>query len=230
MESHRKTYKITFLGSQSVGKTSLITQYIYNNLQNAQSTIGIDFFIKNIEFPIQDSTKSSVNIRLKICDTAGQERFQSMISSYTRESFIACIVFDLSNGQSFKDLDMWIKMIKDNCEDAKILFIGNKRDLIPNFSPIIKSTNEVLEDTNYEITEDLKIIRNKIKEKCKELDALYCETSALNINSIDELEESLKKEVEKDLIKNNYYENRSEADVEVLNMEKKKKKKNFFCW
>lgn len=40
-------YKIVFLGDQSVGKTSIITQFMYDNFdRQTQASIGIDFFSK----------------------------------------------------------------------------------------------------------------------------------------------------------------------------------------
>jgi Ras-related protein Rab-6A len=42
-------YKLVFLGDQSVGKTSIITRFMYDKFDNTyQATIGIDFLSKTM--------------------------------------------------------------------------------------------------------------------------------------------------------------------------------------
>ncbi len=60
-------YKLVFLGDQGVGKTSMITRFMYDTFDNAyQATIGIDFLSKTMY--LEDRT-----VRLQLWDTAGQE-------------------------------------------------------------------------------------------------------------------------------------------------------------
>ncbi|KUI68820.1 Ras-related protein Rab-6A [Cytospora mali] len=50
-----KKFKLVFLGEQSVGKTSLITRFMYDSFDNMyQATIGIDFLSKVIRDMISD--------------------------------------------------------------------------------------------------------------------------------------------------------------------------------
>merc|ERR1711975_168330 len=73
-------YKLVFLGEQAVGKTSIITRFMYDTFDNNyQATIGIDFLSKTMY--LEDRT-----VRLQLWDTAGQERFRSLIPSYIRDS------------------------------------------------------------------------------------------------------------------------------------------------
>merc|ERR1711881_417042 len=89
-------YKLAFLGDQGVGKTSIITRFMYDTFDTAyQATIGIDFLSKTMF--LED--KSS--IRLQLWDTAGQERFRSLIPSYIRDSSAAVVVYDITNRVSF---------------------------------------------------------------------------------------------------------------------------------
>jgi small GTP-binding protein len=58
--------QLVFLGEQSVGKTSLITRFMYDTFDNTyQATIGIDFLSKTMY--LEDRT-----VRLQLWDTAGQ--------------------------------------------------------------------------------------------------------------------------------------------------------------
>ena len=82
-------FKLVFLGEQSVGKTSLITRFMYDSFDSTyQATIGIDFLSKTMH--LDDQT-----VRLQLWDTAGQERFRSLIPSYIRDSNVAIIVYDI---------------------------------------------------------------------------------------------------------------------------------------
>jgi Ras-related protein Rab-6A len=84
-------YKVVFLGDQGTGKTSIIKSFMYGSFdQNYQATIGIDFLSKTLY--LDDRT-----IRLQIWDSAGQERFRSLIPSYIRDSSVAVVVFDITS-------------------------------------------------------------------------------------------------------------------------------------
>lgn len=65
--------KIVVLGSQGVGKTSLVNRYVKNQFQPASttSTVGASFLTKRV---VDD--ESDTLVRLQIWDTAGQERFR----------------------------------------------------------------------------------------------------------------------------------------------------------
>ena len=73
--------KIVVLGSQGVGKTSLVHRYVKNAFTppTTTSTIGASFLTKRVV----DIDTSTV-VRLQIWDTAGQERFRSISKLYYR--------------------------------------------------------------------------------------------------------------------------------------------------
>ena len=99
-------YKLVFLGDQGVGKTSIITRFMYDSFDTAyQATIGIDFLSKTMY--LDDRT-----VRLQLWDTAGQERFRSLIPSYIRDSSVAVIVYDITNRNSFANTAKWIEDVR----------------------------------------------------------------------------------------------------------------------
>ena len=87
--------KIVVIGESSVGKTSIINQYI-NELfiDQSISTIGTDKFTK-IE------TINNKEIKLNIWDTAGQERFRSLTPLFLKGSNIVLMVYDITDKVSF---------------------------------------------------------------------------------------------------------------------------------
>lgn len=118
-------YKLVFLGDQSVGKTSVITRFMYDKFDNTyQATIGIDFLSKTMY--LEDRT-----VRLQLWDTAGQERFRSLIPSYIRDSSVAVVVYDVSNRTSFLNTARWIEEVRtERGSDVIVVLVGNKTDLV----------------------------------------------------------------------------------------------------
>ncbi|KAG2224822.1 hypothetical protein INT45_008004 [Circinella minor] len=119
-----RKFKLVFLGEQSVGKTSLITRFMYDTFDNTyQATIGIDFLSKTMY--LEDRT-----VRLQLWDTAGQERFRSLIPSYIRDSSVAVVVYDISNRNSFLNTEKWIDDVRaERGNEVIIVLVGNKTDL-----------------------------------------------------------------------------------------------------
>mmetsp|Transcript_280 Transcript_280/g.320 ORF Transcript_280/g.320 Transcript_280/m.320 type:complete len:211 (-) Transcript_280:35-667(-) len=122
--SNMQKFKIVFLGDMSVGKTSIINQFMYGTFDPShQPTIGIDFLSKTMY--LDDRT-----IRLQLWDTAGQERFRSLIPSYIRDASAAVIIYDITNRQSFQSVDKWVEdMRAERGSDAVLMIAGNKTDL-----------------------------------------------------------------------------------------------------
>lgn len=121
----KKAYKIVFLGNTSVGKTTLISQYLYRKVQSPTPTIGIDFLSTTLEI-------NGKQIRLQLWDTAGQERFQSIIGNYTRNTFIAVIVYAIDDSTSLDRVKAWVDdyvLTHNRREDVRLVMVANKMDL-----------------------------------------------------------------------------------------------------
>lgn len=108
-----------------VGKTNLLTRFTRNefNLQ-AKPTIGVDFFWKTIEV---DKAK----VKAQIWDTAGQERYKAFSSTYYSGAHGAVIVYDITNRNSFDNIENWLQSISHHMDVDKmtIMLVGNKSDL-----------------------------------------------------------------------------------------------------
>ena len=66
-----------------------------------------------------------------IMDTAGQEKFNSLIVTYYKNADAVLLVYDISKKSSFDKIrDYYVEKIRDNCKkDIPIVLLGNKTDL-----------------------------------------------------------------------------------------------------
>ncbi|ORZ12668.1 P-loop containing nucleoside triphosphate hydrolase protein [Absidia repens] len=122
---NQRKYKLVFLGEQSVGKTSLITRFMYDTFDNTyQATIGIDFLSKTMYMGDNRA------LRLQLWDSGGQERFRSLVPSYIRDSAVCVIVYDISSRASFLNTNKWIDDVRaERGDDVILVLVGNKSDL-----------------------------------------------------------------------------------------------------
>ena len=120
--------KIYILGDQGVGKTNIINRYIYGNFDTSSTpTLGSAFGEKKIN-------KEGTIYLLKIWDTAGQEKFNSITKLFIRGSQIILLVYSIDNLKSFENLKPWIDYIRDELPESKYVLgiVGNKTDLYEN--------------------------------------------------------------------------------------------------
>ena len=89
-------------------------------------------------------------VKVQVWDTAGQERYRSITNAYYRGAEGILIVFDLTNKESFKNIQNWINEVKVfTGEDVIFICLGNKSDLKKEIS---KSTiDEFKKKTKLEI-------------------------------------------------------------------------------
>ena len=101
-------FKIIFIGSYGVGKTSILHNYFNKEFNNTPGyTIGVNFYYKHV---IIDEN----NLKLHFWDTAGQERFRSITRSYYRGAHGIIITYDITNKNSFDKVKEWISEIEKN--------------------------------------------------------------------------------------------------------------------
>ena len=120
--------KIILLGDVGVGKTNIISRYISGDFnQSLNPTVGASFGEKKIK-------KDGVTYLLKVWDTVGQERYNSITKLFVQGSHIIILVYSIDNLQSFQKLDFWLTFIRANLTDGKYILalIANKRDLFEN--------------------------------------------------------------------------------------------------
>ena len=117
-------FKLLLIGNSAVGKSSLLLRFSDNIFNESfLPTIGVDFKIRTFEL-------SSKTVKLQIWDTAGQERFKTITSSYYKGAHGIILTYDITDKQSFKDIENWLTEVEKFANENVIkLLVGNKCDL-----------------------------------------------------------------------------------------------------
>ena len=135
MEEKTKNKKgkiINFLlvGNMAVGKTSIITKYMEGAIDpNHMSTVAADFTL--VEKENLQIDNQVVNVKAKIWDSPGQERFKDIVKSVIKNTQGIILIYSVTDPNSFKDCEGWMGRINDQQDllTFPMFFVGNKIDL-----------------------------------------------------------------------------------------------------
>lgn len=87
-------YKIIIVGKTQSGKTKFLTRYRFGNYtDDGTMTVGVDSFV--IKTP---------KAKFSYYDTAGQDRYKAIVSSYYKGSDACILVYDVSSQKSFEEM------------------------------------------------------------------------------------------------------------------------------
>ena len=117
--------KLLTIGDQFVGKSSIINRYIDDKFnEDIKPTLAIDYKTKMIQ-------KGENLIKISIYDTAGEEKYRHLIKNYYNGSNGILLVFDITDKNSFDNLNFWLDELEKNCNlnNLYIFLVGNKTDL-----------------------------------------------------------------------------------------------------
>lgn len=167
-------FKLLLIGNSGVGKSCILMRYADNSFtENFFNTIGVDFKIKTI-------TLNDQVIKMQIWDTAGQDRFRTLTSSYYRGAHGIIIVYDVTNKDSFDNVRQWMQEIeKFASENVNKLLVGNKSDL--------EEQREVTYDEGVELA--------------KKFDIPFLEVSAKNAFHVDDTFTTMATEIQARFLK-----------------------------
>ena len=117
--------KLLILGNSTVGKSNYIHRFIEEEFNPVHvSTVGFDFKTKICEVP-----NLNKRIKFQIWDTAGQEKYMSINKTLFQKVQGIILMYDITNKESFNNLDIWMEAIKENSNESPVILIGNKIDL-----------------------------------------------------------------------------------------------------
>lgn len=163
-------FKLLVVGESGVGKTCMLLRFSDNQFDETfLATIGVDFKVKEI---VVDEKK----IKLQIWDSAGQERFRNITSSYYRNCSGIIIVYDITSHESFEKVSEWVEEVRRYVSKVPLLLVGNKCDM--------EDKRDVRKEEGEELSQKLGLI--------------FMETSAKTAENIDKAFQEMSKELVKE--------------------------------
>jgi len=133
-------------------------------------TIGAQFQQPKIQL------KNGNTLKINLWDTAGEEKFRSMLPMYYKDAKAGILVYDIGNEDSFSSIDYWIDALSDHIakQNIPLFLVGNKKDLDPELK---------------------KVETTRAQAYAKEHNMMFTEVSAKTSEGIVELFKSLAEEL-----------------------------------
>ena len=117
-------YKLVVIGPSDTGKTNLINRYVNNEYDNySYHTAGASFARKTI------TLDNNENINCDIWDTAGSERYRSLLRIFIKNSHGIIIVYDISRKYTFDEIRYYLDLIDYARPNVIVALVGNKLDI-----------------------------------------------------------------------------------------------------
>ena len=117
------SFKIVIIGDKMVGKTALakrITQNIFEEKYN--ETYGA--FYSTFCIKIKDKI-----LKLNIYDLPSNQKFKPIIKAFMKDSNLAILLYDITNLESFENIEFWLQELNNYSLSSKVILVGNKTDL-----------------------------------------------------------------------------------------------------
>ena len=170
-KKERKIIKIGILGDSFVGKTAILHS-IFNMefKKECLPSVGVEGPRKYYKL------KNNEEVKLIIFDNSGKERFRESSTKTMKSSDGIILIFDLTEKQSFENLNIWLELIKNNLKNPYIILFGNKADDKNKWEINSEEINKFAKEKNFVyfeisakynqgINEGLQYIVNEIYEK-----------------------------------------------------------------
>ncbi|XP_050407250.1 cell division control protein 42 homolog [Patella vulgata] len=115
--------KCVLIGDGAVGKTSLIVSYTTNGYPTEYVPTAFDHFSVLV-------TVDNNPVRLQLCDTAGQDDFDTLRPLCYPNTDVFLVCFSVVSPTSFKNvLEKWVPEIKKHSPKTPIVLVGTQGDL-----------------------------------------------------------------------------------------------------
>ncbi|CAB9502217.1 Ras-related protein Rab [Seminavis robusta] len=118
-------FQVALIGDSSVGKSALMKRIAHNTFdEGGTTTLGVDFCMRTVKL------EGGKVAKVKICDTAGQERFRALTRTFYKRADAIMLVYDITDKESFENLTTWIRDVHEHApQSVQVVIVGNKADL-----------------------------------------------------------------------------------------------------
>nr|VZI44735.1 unnamed protein product [Spirometra erinaceieuropaei] len=146
------------VGESGVGKSALVSRFVTGTFSDQQPT-------HSISRPVARRDLSGTIIRFDFADLSGRPEYRALIRGMLKNADAIVLCFDVSNQNSFEQLDIWMDEIKKYRANSSLLTLaGLKTD---------RSDRVILTDAGKELAK---------KKKCS-----YMEASSKDGTGVDEI-------------------------------------------
>ena len=212
-----KSIKVILLGDSSVGKTRILNCLEQRDILQ-QKTISLEYFNYNIKI-------NNYTIRMQIWDTVGQDKFNSIIDNYYKTADIAIFVYAINDLKSFNNIENWLEKLKEKGGNNSLsisgsneimveknmikILVGNKKDLHKERKVTYQMGEKLKKENNFNLFKEISCEyenNDAILDDNSSDNINIKEEENLNIQKINENENNDENIIEKDCIKNLFFE------------------------
>ncbi|XP_074874027.1 rho-related GTP-binding protein RhoU-like [Carettochelys insculpta] len=119
----QRELQCVLLGDGAVGKTSLAVSYSANGFPARYVPTALDRFSAVVQV-------DSVPVRLHLCDTAGQDEFDTLRRLCYPRADVVLLCFSVVAPASFQNVgDRWVPELRWHCPGVPLLLVGTQSDL-----------------------------------------------------------------------------------------------------
>lgn len=132
--------KVCMLGDPSVGKTSLVRRFVYNEYSDRYlSTLGTKVSEKKVELDTEV-------LQMIIWDIAGQEDFTSVTPAYFKGSGGGILVVDITRKSTLSNAFRWANSFIEKAGNVPLIMFCNKNDLKDAMEFTVEEARDVGKD------------------------------------------------------------------------------------
>ena len=127
-EVRKFVFKVIVLGTEAVGKTSLIERFSQKAFNTEyKPTLGTNIIIKELEH-------ENYIFKFMLWDIAGQKKWNEVRHLYYKGAQGALLVFDVTRPRTYQDISTWNQDLADYSGPIPKVLVANKIDLEKNVS------------------------------------------------------------------------------------------------
>jgi len=183
--------KIRLAGDHGIGKTAFMTRFLDDTFHPTQVTV-------DQEVKFKTCSALGETFKVQLIDTAGQERFRTVTSSYYRGAHGIMLAFDLTSKESFEDLQEWLAEVERYTVGGLVkLLVGTKSDLADKRCAPAPSPRSYVAPHRLSLTLVHRasvcraVTEEEAKAYAKKLGVSYVETSAKDGKNVQEAFDTL---------------------------------------